>query len=140
MVGNSNRVDDLFGVRVEGRRAADRTERKGRQTCAWTSFRRGAVVLAVVEWSAGCFQPRLLLLGIVDQPRCEYRFSLGVAVNLPGQHAQLILFEPEVVKAFARKVVVDGPLADSADPRRGRWTWTKTGSSSGKARRCSGRL
>lgn len=59
--------------------------------------------------SAGCFQPRLLLSD-VDQPGSEYRLSLGVSVNLPGQHAELVHFEPEMVEAFARQVVVDGPV------------------------------
>jgi hypothetical protein len=59
--------------------------------------------------SAGCFQP-WPLLSIADQPGSEYRLSLGIAVNLPGQHAQLIPLEPEMVVAFARQVVVDGPV------------------------------
>jgi len=49
------------------------------------------------ESSAGFFQPRLLL-SVVDQPRSEYRLSLGVAVNLPGEHAQLVPLESETVE------------------------------------------
>ena len=37
----------------------------------------------------------------------EYGFGLGVAVCLPGEHAEGVLFEPVVVESFAGEVVVD---------------------------------
>ncbi len=40
----------------------------------------------------------------------EYMFGLGVAVGLPGEHAQRVLLEPVVVESFPGVVIVDEPV------------------------------
>ena len=37
-------------------------------------------------------------------------FGLGVSVGLPGEHTEIVLFEPVVVESFSGVVVVDDPV------------------------------
>jgi hypothetical protein len=70
------------------------------------AVRRCPVVGGGPAGSAGAFEWR----PGVGVAGCEDGFGLGVAVGLPGEHGELVLFESEVVEAFAGEVVVDGAV------------------------------
>ncbi len=62
-------------------------------------------------WVSGCWGGRLGGLLESDQVdglgRGEDVLGLGVSVGLPGEHAEIVLFEPVVVESFSGVVVVD---------------------------------
>jgi hypothetical protein len=88
------------------------------------------------RWGRGLSGPfeRRIVRERVESLGCEDGFGLGVSVGLPGEHAQLVGGEPEVVEPFAGRWSSMTRLADSADARSGRWMSMNTSSSSGKAR------
>ena len=92
----------------------------GRETCrsgplAGGRAHRGAVDRRLhpnSRWGrglSGAFERRIVRER-VEASGCEDCFGLGVSVCLPGELAQLVGGEPEVVESFAGEMAVDDPV------------------------------